>query len=66
MKKFKALAYVGVYELADLGTFETEQDALDALSSHLELSYEGDDQDEFDALKEIFWAHSQVEGNYEL
>lgn len=61
MKGFKALAYIGVAWLDDLGDFETEEEAKEELSqSCKDQSEEINLAPEILSWQENFWANSQI------
>ena len=60
MSKFKALAYIGVYELRNLGTFDSQDEAMEALHDNLEKQLEGEDEDSQNAIEEAFWFDSNI------
>lgn len=63
--KFKALAYIGLAWLSEVGTFETRQEAMDALGDELDRQSTNwtaaDDFETQDHFRESFWANSQVD-----
>lgn len=68
--KYRALAYIGLYELANLGTFETRCEALDALEAELQQQMEYLESvqldgnlpyEDRDALSEVFYFNSRVD-----
>lgn len=58
--KYKAMAYIGVYELYNLGLFDTEEDAFEALKSELEHQIVDEDPKDHDAIEEAFWFDSLI------
>jgi hypothetical protein len=61
--KFKAWEYIGFIELSPLGTFDSEEEAIDALQKawafQESLNLIDDDNKESD--HEMFWANSRIE-----
>jgi hypothetical protein len=55
---YKALAYIGFFNLRNLGSFDTEREAFDALENELDRqqSLETDE-----SYPETFWACSQID-----
>lgn len=61
---FTAWAYVGLFELMDCGTYETEEEAAEALAEEWEdqrraLEIDFSDE-ELEEMEERFWAESQI------
>lgn len=61
---FTAWAYVGLFELMDRGTYETEEEAAEALAEEWEdqrraLEIDFSDE-ELEEMEERFWAESQI------
>lgn len=61
---FTAWAYVGFFELMDCGTYETEEEAAEALAEEWEeqrreLEIDSSDE-ELEEMEERFWAESQI------
>lgn len=64
--RHKALAYIGVYELADLGSFLEESEALEALNNYIDeeterLRAEDWSDKDLEENAETFWASSRIE-----
>lgn len=58
MTKFKALAYIGVFELQNIGVFDSREEAFAALQEHLEKQLEG--EEEKNHIEEAFWFDSNI------
>jgi hypothetical protein len=61
--KYKAWEYIGFIELSPLGTFDTEEEAIDALKDAWDFqeSLNLIDDDNRESEQEIFWANSRIE-----
>jgi hypothetical protein len=61
--KFKAWEYIGLIELSPLGTFDTEDEAIDALQEAwtFQESLNLIDDDNRESEQEIFWSSSRIE-----
>lgn len=58
--KYRAWAYIGVYELADLGVFHTEVEALAELHANITAQLLGEPDCEHEGIYEAFWADSKI------
>ncbi len=63
MSKYKALAYIGVYQLADIGNFDTELEAFEALEDNFDTQVKNLEipADEIESERERFWFDSRIE-----
>lgn len=59
--KWRALAYQGVYWLKDLGLFDTEAEALEALMEYEQVYCGPMDSEDYAESKEAYWFDSRIE-----
>lgn len=59
--RYKALAYIGLVWLSDLGTYDTREDAKAILEIELERQQDNNPDENWDELSESFWANSQID-----
>jgi len=60
--KYKANAYIGLAWLSDLGTFDSFDEASEALENELEKQLDGlSDDEELNIIAESFWANSRID-----